>query len=415
LVLFTDAAQQTSIDVAQTAEMGISQLNACMANSRVPGSAYVELAGVQLLPGFVESEIIADLNSLTNSPQAQIARNNTNADIVILLTNGNYSGYSGRAASLEPTNDLAYAIVQIGQATGPNYVFAHEAGHLYGCRHHNDNSGQFLYARGYVFTPNIFSGKCLTVMVGGDELGNRILHFSNPNVRVQNTATGRVDYYNARRVAETYSTVQSFRGSPFRPFTASISGTETGNECEQGNWEAAVTCGVGPYNFEWSVSYDGFNYFFGGNGEFFSYTLTCPVGLYSNLYLKLTATGADGQNSTAFLTVYVNGGGGPPYSANKQKFNTGSEIFRAEAKSYDIYPTPTNYSQAYIEFELINEAKVRVDVFNSQGQLVKSLVDNKLAKGKHRYTLNTSTMEKGTYFCRLVVGEFVSTKKLVIE
>jgi hypothetical protein len=115
------------------------------------------------------------------------------------------------------------------------------------------------------------------------------------------------------------------------------------------------------------------------------------------------------------FTHYVNGDHRPLYLANKQRFNAEPEIFRGKGKSYDIYPNPTNSSQTYIEFELIKEKRARGDVFSSQGQLIKTLVDNKLAKGRHRYTLNTSLREKGTYFCRLVAGEFASTKKLVVE
>lgn len=69
----------------------------------------MELAGSQLL-NFVEDpdDIQEDLNRLVNDVNAQAARDNTNADYVILLTGNNYNGFYGSAATVEPDNINSY-------------------------------------------------------------------------------------------------------------------------------------------------------------------------------------------------------------------------------------------------------------------------------------------------------------------
>lgn len=416
LVLFTPAARDAVPDINQTIDLCISQFNQAVFNSRVTTNAYIELAGSQLY-NLTESERMdLDLEGLISNINVQTARNNSNADYVILLTNstnGNYNGTFGWAGDIEPNNNRAYAIVQVNTATNERKSFTHEAGHLYGCRHDDDATGQ-PYARGYSFRRNFLSPWCYTVMVNGSEItGNksRLLNFSNPNVFIDGQAIGTVaTNNNARRVTETFGTLRNFRTSPFRSFTAYIEGTQTGDECTQGNWEAVVSCGAAPYTYDWSYSYDGFNYYSAGSGEFYSATLNCPADLYSRYYVRLDARSNDGQRARAFMTAFVNSNGGPKYRVITQ--NPAQE--KPVQNDLIAYPNPAN-NATQMEIQLKKTQTVKLEIINSSGQTVKILFEGKMQAGKNIKILRKGELPNGIYLYKLSGDAFSITKKLIIQ
>lgn len=427
LVLYTPAAEAAVADINQTIDLCISQFNQAIYHSAITTDAYVELAGSQLY-NFTETIWMGgDLGTLINDATVQTLRNNANADYVILLTNGNYNGDYGQAGTLEPNDANSYAIVQAVTATNERKSFSHEAGHLYGCRHDNDTAGQ-AYAHGYIFRPSFLAPRCYTLMVNGGEITDsrsRLLNFSNPNVFISGAPTGTASANNnARRVSETYSTLRNFRSSPFRPLTAAILGTQTGNECTQGDWEAVVSCGTAPYTYSWSTSYDGFTYSYQSSNEFFSSTLTCPVGLYQNLYIRLDVQSSNGQTATSFLTVYVNGSGGPQYRVitknetlgkpGKNKRTPIPVFVKGKSNLLSAYPNPAK-NTTRIEINLVESQPVKLEIFNSFGEKIKTVFEGSLPSGKHSEILNTSGWAKGAYLYKLTGRTFNVTKKLVIQ
>ncbi|MGH7496868.1 MAG: T9SS type A sorting domain-containing protein [bacterium] len=80
------------------------------------------------------------------------------------------------------------------------------------------------------------------------------------------------------------------------------------------------------------------------------------------------------------------------------------------------YPNPMNPS-TQIQFTLKVAAPVKLQIFNINGQLVKTLVDNDLAAGTHRRMWRGTNQEghivsSGTYFYRLQVGGVMKTGQL---
>lgn len=201
LVLYTPKALTlagSTAVITDQVNLSIAQFNSCIYNSGITSAAVLVLAGISPMNNFQETASITnDLNSLVGNAAVQNLRNQYQADLVLLLTDSYYQGgdVRGKAQTVTLENANSYAVVELWCATS-HKTFAHEVGHLYGCRHDDDNTVLPTYAKGYKIK---FLGITTdrTIMVGngisGDQAKNRLLNFSNPNVQIGGKATGTAD------------------------------------------------------------------------------------------------------------------------------------------------------------------------------------------------------------------------------
>jgi hypothetical protein len=77
------------------------------------------------------------------------------------------------------------------------------------------------------------------------------------------------------------------------------------------------------------------------------------------------------------------------------------------------YPNPFNPTTE-ISFKIQNDAKVKLTVFNSNGEKVASLVDSKMVKGYHKVNFDATKLNSGVYFYQLNVNGMKNTKKMVL-
>ncbi|MBN2789018.1 MAG: T9SS type A sorting domain-containing protein [Candidatus Delongbacteria bacterium] len=77
------------------------------------------------------------------------------------------------------------------------------------------------------------------------------------------------------------------------------------------------------------------------------------------------------------------------------------------------YPNPFNPSTE-ISFNIMNDANIKLTVFNSNGETVASLIDGKMAKGLHKVNFDATKLNSGVYFYQLDVNGILSTKKMVL-
>jgi hypothetical protein len=76
------------------------------------------------------------------------------------------------------------------------------------------------------------------------------------------------------------------------------------------------------------------------------------------------------------------------------------------------YPNPFNPS-TNISFSLPETANVTLEVYNLQGQLVASLLNNmSKSAGRHSISFDASALSSGVYVYRITAGSFMSTKKM---
>ncbi len=79
----------------------------------------------------------------------------------------------------------------------------------------------------------------------------------------------------------------------------------------------------------------------------------------------------------------------------------------------DIYPNPANGS-AQISFVLDADAQIKIELYNSLGQIVDVILDSFQPAGPHVFPLNTSKYISGSYYFTLTVGTQQITKMLNI-
>lgn len=79
-----------------------------------------------------------------------------------------------------------------------------------------------------------------------------------------------------------------------------------------------------------------------------------------------------------------------------------------------IYPNPIT-NTATISFNLVNDGEATVKVYNLKGYPVLTVVDEKLARGVHEYTVGTQDLVNGAYTVVLLNNGQQITKKILIE
>ncbi len=94
--------------------------------------------------------------------------------------------------------------------------------------------------------------------------------------------------------------------------------------------------------------------------------------------------------------------------------NVEEKIEKITFQLYQNYPNPFNLSTR-IKFTLPEMTKVTLKVYNILGQEVATILENKeLPAGSYDYEFNADNLASGTYIYRLVAGNFVQTKKMVL-
>ena len=77
------------------------------------------------------------------------------------------------------------------------------------------------------------------------------------------------------------------------------------------------------------------------------------------------------------------------------------------------YPNPFNPSTT-IQYQLAEEVKVRLEVYDLLGRKVATLLDNRIPAGYHEVSFDASSLASGVYIYRLVAGNFSKTRKMMV-
>jgi hypothetical protein len=96
-----------------------------------------------------------------------------------------------------------------------------------------------------------------------------------------------------------------------------------------------------------------------------------------------------------------------------------SEIIPAKFEISQNYPNPFNPSTK-ISFSLPTESKVKLQIFNTLGEIITTLVDETNSAGVHEVNWNASNLASGVYLYRIDAESvsdaknYTSTKKMLL-
>ncbi|MEA3446014.1 MAG: T9SS type A sorting domain-containing protein, partial [Bacteroidota bacterium] len=85
----------------------------------------------------------------------------------------------------------------------------------------------------------------------------------------------------------------------------------------------------------------------------------------------------------------------------------------ADENNFEVYPNPVTQNST-IYLSLKKEDNVLVDVFSSDGKLIKNIISSKLKSGNHSFNLNIPELKQGVYFITLKTDNRIATKRIVV-
>jgi hypothetical protein len=77
------------------------------------------------------------------------------------------------------------------------------------------------------------------------------------------------------------------------------------------------------------------------------------------------------------------------------------------------YPNPFNPSTV-ISFGLPSASDVTIEIYNTLGQLVKTIAKGTYPAGNHAVKFNAGSLSSGVYFYKLISGSFTETKRMIL-
>jgi photosystem II stability/assembly factor-like uncharacterized protein len=81
--------------------------------------------------------------------------------------------------------------------------------------------------------------------------------------------------------------------------------------------------------------------------------------------------------------------------------------------SFNTYPNPFR-TDATLEFNLPESGHVVMQVYDQMGRLVRTVADEQMEAGEHRYTLPAGSLATGLYYCTVKAGAYKETRTMVL-
>ncbi len=77
------------------------------------------------------------------------------------------------------------------------------------------------------------------------------------------------------------------------------------------------------------------------------------------------------------------------------------------------YPNPFNPTTA-IEYSIPENGNVNLEIFNTLGEKIKTLVNSYKSAGNYKVNLDAEALPGGIYYYRIESGNFSSVKKMIL-
>ena len=77
------------------------------------------------------------------------------------------------------------------------------------------------------------------------------------------------------------------------------------------------------------------------------------------------------------------------------------------------YPNPFN-PKTIIRFNLTDASKIKLEIFNTKGEMIDVIYNDYLSAGDHQFEWNADTYSSGVYFYRLITDTKILAKKMIL-
>ena len=135
-------------------------------------------------------------------------------------------------------------------------------------------------------------------------------------------------------------------------------------------------------------------------------------------------TGSGNTTSQKFYTFIDNNAvGGSKFQYRLKQIDTEGNFEYSNEIEVEIFPTRFTLCQNYpnpfnpttkIKYQLPKESKVIIKIYDILGTEVTTLINEIMGPGLYEVELNGSNLSSGTYIYRIVAGEFVDIKKMIL-
>ncbi|MEL7122800.1 MAG: zinc-dependent metalloprotease [Bacteroidota bacterium] len=427
MVVYTNAVDAAHPNIADLVELEIDNFNEINSNSNVDFRVelarsvevnYTETNQELQHPDVSSWDISRDLYRLWHPSDGWMddihdQRNLYDADMVVFMVD-RLPGYGGLAFNVGVDQSDAFCIMRYDNG---NHTFTHEFGHLIGMWHNTENSPgpsssvvPFSYGYGHYWTgigPNF-----RTVMSYSSPCGTsgcpRITYWSNPNLDYgpYNIALGTSTKNNARVAREQQAVIAGFQSTITNKnvfLSHNVRIRETGNIIA---------------NSSISTDNNTIRYYNGSSGTYKAPDLISfkpGFRAYSGSTFR-----AKIENCSA-VSSFV-GSDEPITAAAQSQEETATSLASpstttSAAGSIDLLVSPNPVkSTAMVSFSITKESYVELSLYDLSNRKLKTLISqNNLPIGPHQVALNTNDLPSGVYLARLIVGNEMQTKRVIVS
>jgi PKD repeat protein len=217
----------------------------------------------------------------------------------------------------------------------------------------------------------------------------------------------------------------------------------TKETASEANFTANITSGNAPLAVKFTDTSTGtttnWTWDFGDGGTSTEQTPTHVYTTEGTYTVKLTVSnslGSDSEEKIGYITGFGTTVELKSYSFIDNKIATGAYSYRLKQIDFDgtfsyssvieievsgpkdfvleqNYPNPFNPTTK-IRYQIPEESKVVIKIYDILGAEVMTLLNDLQEAGTYEVELNAQNLSSGTYFYRIVAGEFVETKKMIL-
>ena len=404
IVAFTDDVEAANADPRGEIQLAVDNWNSANDNSEVNWD--IEIAAVYEVTYSESGNLTTDRDRFRIDGDGIMdnvhdLRQLYDADYCQLIVT---SPGCGLAAGIGSTYSTAFAVSKYSCIAG-NLTFAHEMGHLHGCRHDtyvDATTTPYAWGHGFVNVANSWR----TVMSYNDECDDgggsctRIQYWSTPDVNPTGWGGGVAGTSGTEKNERVLDDTEvSIAGYEALVTNKSVYDPETILSGEEGNFQGNTTVTTV------SSTSTYLDYRNGSKGE---------IKAGSSITLNAGFWARSGSDFTAFLET-CNAVTSRLGLLSTQEENT-TELLNDIEEGYTVtmnaYPNPFS-SLVKFGLYLPQDDHVKFSIYNMFGKEIAVLAERELAAGKYVFNFNSSNHNAGIYNVVLITSEKQMVKRIV--